>query len=429
MGRYLVYICFMKRKIFILSIYVFVVFSGYCQVVFQNKILDQNIKTVLMYLADDEMSFPIWDLGSSKHLTLSFDELGTDSKDYNYTLIHCNSDWTTSSLIQSEYIDGYFEDQITEYQSSFNTTVNYIHYSLQIPNDYMRPIISGNYVLQVYESSNPEKIVFTKRFMVVERKTDIKAISRNMNQGSYFYNDQELEIEIDYFENQFYDIAQNLKVQVLKNRNWCEQLELTQPDVIKGNEFTFNNFTKLKFKGGNEFHHFNTKDIHHYLENIVNISFIDNMYHFNLLENTDRTFQDYIYKPDINGRFKVDVSGSDYPSTEADYSYVYFTLRMQVPVQLGDIYVWGGLTNYNFTDENKMNYNFEQKAYECRLLLKQGYYNYQYVLMEKGKPDFTYIEGNHAITENSYTILVYYHDFRRNYDRLIGHTEFSTKPD
>lgn len=418
----------MMRKIFILSIYVFVVFSGYSQVVFQNKIFDQNIKTVLMYLGDDEMSFPIWDLGNSKYLTLSFDELGTNSKNYNYTLIHCNSDWTASSLVQSEYIDGYFEDQITEYQSSFNTTVNYIHYSLQIPSDYMRPVISGNYILQVYESSNPEKIIFNKRFMVVERKTDIKAISRNMNQGSYFYNDQELEIVVDYFENQFYDIAQNLKVQVLKNRNWCEQLELTQPDVIKGNEFTFNNFTKLKFKGGNEFHHFNTKDIHHYLENIVNISFIDNMYHFNLLENTDRTFQDYIYKPDINGQFKLDVSGSDYPSTEADYSYVYFTLRIQVPVQLGDIYVWAGLSNYDFTDDNKMHYNFEQKAYECRLLLKQGYYNYQYVLMEKGKPDFTYIEGNHAITENSYTILVYYHDFRRNYDRLIGHTEFSTKP-
>lgn len=382
-----------------------------------------------MYLGIDEMSFPIWDLGSSKYLTLSFDELGVNSKNYSYTLIHCNSDWTPSNLDQSEYMDGYFEDQITEYQSSFNTTVNYIHYSLQIPNDYVRPTISGNYVLQVYESSNPENIIFYKRFMVVERKTDIKAISRNMNQGAYFYNDQELEIVVDYFENQFYDISQNLKVQVLKNRSWCEQLELTLPDVIKGNEFTFNNFTKLKFKGGNEFHHFNIKDIHHYLENIVNISFVDNMYHFQIMENTDRTFQDYMYEPDINGQFKIDVLGSDYPANEADYSYVYFTLKMNVPVQLGDIYVWGGLTNYDFTDDNKMHYNFEQKDYECRLLLKQGYYNYQYVLMEKGNPDFTYIEGNHAITENSYTILVYYHDFRLGTDRLIGLTEFSTKPE
>lgn len=381
-----------------------------------------------MYAGDDELSLPIWDLGSSKFLRLSFDVLGEQTKEYSYTFIHCNSDWTRSDLDKSEYIDGYFEDQISEYQSSFNTTVNYIHYSLQLPNDYMRPTVSGNYVLQVYENTNPENIIFQKRFMVVERKTDIKALSRNMNQGAYFYNDQELEIVVKYFEDQFYDISQNLKVQVLKNKNWSGYLELTRPDIIKDNEFTFNDFTKLKFKGGNEFHHFNTKDIHHYLENIVNISFVDSRYHFQLLENTDRTFQDYIYVPDINGQYKIDVSGSDYSATEADYSYVYFTLKMNVPVQLGDIYVWGGLTNYNFSNDNKMHYNFEQKAYECRLLLKQGYYNYQYVLMEKGKPNFEYIEGNHAITENSYTILVYYHDFRKNYDRLIGQNEITTQP-
>ena len=70
-----------------------------------------------------------------------------------------------------------------------------------------------------------------------------------------------------------------------------------------------------------------------------------------------------------------------------------------------------------------MKYNFEEKAYEGRLLLKQGQDNYQYVLMENEKPDFTYIEGNHAQTENLYTILVYYHDFRGGYDRLIGVSE------
>jgi hypothetical protein len=100
---------------------------------------------------------------------------------------------------------------------------------------------------------------------------------------------------------------------------------------------------------------------------------------------------------------------------------------MNVPLQQGKMYVWGALTNYEFTTDNMLRYNFEQKAYEGRLLLKQGYYNFQYVTMEKGMPDFTYIEGNHALTENSYTTLVYYHDFSGGYDRLIGHTEISTR--
>ncbi len=414
------------RKILLFIVVAFLYTSSYSQEILYNKIYNKNIKTVLMYSGEDDLSLPVWDLGSSKYLTLSFDDLSTEIKDYNYKIIHCNSDWIPSDLDESEYIDGYFEDQISEYQSSFNTTINYTHYSLKLPNDYMRPMISGNYVLQVYESSNPDEIVFNKRFMVVERKTNIEGIVRNMNQTAYFYNDQELEIVVDYFENEFYDINQNLKVQILKNHNWINYLELTRPDLIKDKEFTFNNFSILKFKGGNEFHHFNTKNIHYTAENIKNINFVDNMYHFLLAENRDRTFEDYQYKPDINGLFKIDVTQSDYPETEADYSFVYFTLNMDAPMQQSEIYIWGALTNYDFTEENKMRYNFEQKAYEGRLQLKQGYYNYQYVLMENGKPDFTYIEGNHAQTENSYTILVYYHDFRRNYDRLIGVSEVSS---
>ncbi len=415
------------KKVVSVVLFLFLINAAFCQEAFYDKVYDSNIKTVLMYSDNDALSLPIWDLGSSKKLTLSFDDLSTDARDFSYTIVHCNSEWIPTDLDQSEYIDGYFDDQIQDYQSSFNTTINYTHYTLQLPNDYMRPMISGNYIVQVFESSNPEKILITKQFRVVERKTDIKAFIRNMNQGSYFYNDQEFEIVVDYFENDFYDIQQNIKIEVIKNRNRFEYLKPEKPDMINQNEFTYNNFTSLKLKGGNEFHHFNIKNIHHAGENIININFLNYEYHFQLLANKDRSFDEYIYKSDLNGLFKIDASQSQYPETEADYCWVYFTLNMDVPMQQGDIYVWGALCNYEFTDENKMTYNFEQKAYEGRMLIKQGYYNYQYALLEKGKFDFTYIEGNHAQTENSYAIYVYYHDFRGGYDRLIGQTEINTK--
>ncbi|MGM0408900.1 MAG: DUF5103 domain-containing protein, partial [Bacteroidota bacterium] len=368
----------------------------------------------------NRLSFPVLDLRSSKKLIMTFDDLDAEIKDYGYTIIHCNADWTPSDLDPSEYIDGYYEDQIDQYQSSFNTTVDYTNYTLTIPNDYMRPVLSGNYIIQVFEQSNSEKIIFTKRFMLVDSQTEIAVDVKNMAQSSYFYNDQQLEINVNYIGSEFYDISQNIRLTVLKNLNWKQQLVLERPDVIRDNEFIFNDFSRLKFKGGNEFHHFNTKNIHYAGENIQNISFVDQMYHFQLAEDRDRTFDDYEYKQDINGQFKVDVTQSNYPHTEADYAYVYFTLKMNAPVQNGDIFVWGALSNYDFTDENKMQYNFEQKAYECRLLLKQGYFNYRYVLVEDHKFDYTYIDGSHVQTENVYTILVYYHDFSGNYDRLIG---------
>lgn len=404
----------------LLIILLIVTLPCYAQEIFENKIFKENIKTLLMYVDGNDLSFPVLDLRSGKKLLMTFDDMDADVKDYYYTIVHCNADWTPSDLDPGEYIDGYYEDQIDQYQSSFNTTIDYTHYTLSFPNDYMQPVLSGNYVIKVYESSNPEDIVFTKRFMLVESQTEIDVQVKNMAQSSYFYNDQQLEINVHYIGSDFYDIDQNIKITLLKNLNWKQQLVIDKPDIIRNNEFIFNDFSKLKFKGENEFHHFNTKNIHHAGENIQNISFKDNMYHFQLKENKDRTFDDYDYKQDLNGQFKVDVTQSNYPHTEADYAYVYFTLHMKAPVQNGDIYVWGALSNYDFSSDNKMHYNFEQKAYECRLLLKQGYYNYRYVLVEDNKPDYTYIDGNHVQTENVYTTLVYYRDFRGNYDRLIG---------
>ncbi len=407
------------RKIFLFFILIFSIESA-AQDILEDKIYKENIRTALMFVEGDELSFPVLDLRSDKKMVLLFDDLDADIKDYYYTIIHCNADWTPSDLAPSEYIDGYFEDQIDQYQSSFNTTVDYTHYTLSLPNDYVKPVLSGNYIIKVYDSANPEEIVFTKRFMLVESQTQIETQLKNMAQSSYFYNDQQLEIKVEYNGSEFYDIDQNLILNILKNYNWKQSLVLERADIIRNNEFIFNDFSRLKFKGGNEFHHFNTKNIHYAGENIQNISFVNQVYHFQLAEDKDETFGDYEYKQDINGQFKIDVTQSNYPHTEADYAYVYFTLKMKAPVQNGDIYVWGALSNYNFTRDNKMRYNFEQKAYECRLMLKQGYYDYRYVLVEDNEPDYTYIDGNHVQTENIYTIFVYYHDFRGNYDRLIG---------
>ena len=69
-----------------------------------------------------------------------------------------------------------------------------------------------------------------------------------------------------------------------------------------------------------------------------------------------------------------------------------------------------------------MRYNAENEKYEQSLLLKQGYYNYQYVVKspyEKGI-DESLIEGTHFETNNDYSIYVYYHSSLEDRDMLIG---------
>jgi hypothetical protein len=73
-------------------------------------------------------------------------------------------------------------------------------------------------------------------------------------------------------------------------------------------------------------------------------------------------------------------------------------------------------------------YNDSLKCYQKRILLKQGYYNYEYVLLKDNQPaaSETELEGDHFETENSYSIFVYFRDITNNYDRLIGYKPFSS---
>lgn len=69
-----------------------------------------------------------------------------------------------------------------------------------------------------------------------------------------------------------------------------------------------------------------------------------------------------------------------------------------------------------------MKYNEETQAYFCTPYLKQGYYNYQYVLVDRrtGKPDSEELEGDWYETENSYTVLTYFRPFGARFDKLVA---------
>ena len=95
-------------------------------IVYKNNTFNEKIKTVICHKEEEELSLPIINLNSDDHLLLSFDELDTDIKDYYYTILHCNSDWTASDLMESEYIRGFTDELITNYEYSFNTIQKYI---------------------------------------------------------------------------------------------------------------------------------------------------------------------------------------------------------------------------------------------------------------------------------------------------------------
>ncbi len=61
-----------------------------------------------------KLSYPIIDLNGPVDLLLSFDDFSNEINNYYYKIIHCNADWTPSSLSESEYLEGFLQNQITE---------------------------------------------------------------------------------------------------------------------------------------------------------------------------------------------------------------------------------------------------------------------------------------------------------------------------
>ncbi|HUX57436.1 MAG TPA: hypothetical protein VMV77_10705 [Bacteroidales bacterium] len=145
-------------------------------------------------------------------------------------------------------------------------------------------------------------------------------------------------------------------------------------------------------------------------------------YNVFLYPTDNREFKPYFYWKDFNGKYYIAVQEGRNADTDADYVYVYFTLPSKQLIPGGKMYVSGGLNNWTFDKINLMTFNQEKKEYECTMLLKQGWYNYEYVYLKDGETDGTasLFEGSHYETENDYLVLVYYRNPRERYDRVIG---------
>jgi len=157
------------------------------------------------------------------------------------------------------------------------------------------------------------------------------------------------------------------------------------------------------------------------------VEFFKPFYNVELLP-TDKRNTGYTYDKDQNGRFLIHSQEALVDKTGSDYFLVHFTLPMENPVLDGGFFLLGDFVNNRQDAASKLIYNFENKAYEKTLLLKQGAYNFQYVLKPSkgGKPSTDLMEGSYWQTENEYQIFVYYHPIGERYDRLIGFRQIQT---
>lgn len=394
-----------------------------------NHIFNEKIKTVQLFKEGWNLSYPVIKLNSNEKLNLHFDLLDDQAETYYYTFIHCDKDWKKSDIFPNDYLDGYAENPIEDYETSFNTTVGYFHYKLSFPNDKVRLKLSGNYILIVYPIDKPGEPAITQRFIITEDAVKINVSAHRPLMTKDNNTHQQVDFTVNYTGLDINDPFRNVYAFILQNGRWNNAKRNLIPDFYGNNELKYNSLSdKNIFMGGNEYRYFDIKSIRYQTEYVQKIDFAAPNYNVYLYPSENREFKPYFYWQDFNGKYYIAIQEGQKPDIDADYVYVYFTLPSKQMISGGKMYISGNLNNWAFNKNNLMTYNSEKGEYECTMLLKQGWYNYEFVFMRDGTFDgtATIFEGSHYETENDYLVLIYYRNSRDRYDRAIGSVTANT---
>lgn len=382
-----------------------------------EKVEPSYISTIQFRGATEQSELPIIRLGQSIELT--FDALNGEEADFYYKITHHNFDWQPSDLSKSEYLDGFDDVRITEYQNSLNTLQIYSHYQLKIPNRDTRSLKkSGNYLLSIFSSNGD--LIFTRKFLVVEDLASVGVEVKRARDLRVIDEKQVVQFSVNSPNLLLRNPKQSVKTLVLQNSNLKTAITDLVPQYTMGNELIYKYDKEAAFGGGNEFFAFDNKDERSASNGIRSIAVTD-LYENYLFTNIPRYDRPYTYNPDINGNFVVRNIDARNQDIEAEYVRMHFNLQYYEDLGDKELHIYGNFNNWTIDGSTYLKYDSESDTYRNTRLFKQGFYNYKYVVVNRdGSIDEGAVSGDFWQTENDYTVVVYFRDLGDRYDRIIG---------
>lgn len=387
-----------------------------------------SVKSVRMTL--DE----VWDapavirLGSDDVLHFSFDELSHVYHRYTYRIRHCNADWTPSELLEIDFLDGFNDVLVEDWENSENTSQLYTHYKFSIPNEELQLKVSGNYIVEVFDDEqSDESPVAVYEFSVVESGASVSAAVSGDTDISFNDKYQQLSFVVAY-PSYVTSPATEIKPVVYQNRRRDNMVSGLVPTYTAGGKAEYVRNERLIFKAGNEYRRFELADPNSPGEGVEEVVY--SAPNYNALLYMDKPRRSHSNYRDENGLYYVNTFEGYGTEIEADYVNVHFAL--DIPYRSGgDFYLSGDFCGKGYSEENRLYYDEEGGYYFTSQMLKLGLYNYQYVWVpsSSGRADLSFIEGDFYNTENEYLIYIYYRGFSDRYDRLLTVCRINYNPE
>lgn len=383
---------------------------------------EPQIRTIQLAAEGNPTEPAVIQLGQN-NLQLLFDDLRSDRDNYYARILHCQYDWTRSDLQDLDYLTAYNEFPINNSEFSVDTHIPYVHYWLTLP----VVKLPGNYVVVVYRDGNKDDVVLSKRFIVYDNQVVFTNSGNMVGAGSIANINQQLNFTVNYGNITILNPLTDVHVVIRQNARWDNMAMDLRPSFVreieKELEYRFFDESKM-FRGGNEFRFFDLRSMNNPGRNVGYVARDKKPYEVYIMKDKPRTSEAYSQYNDLDGTFIIE----NYDYRDLAFSnYAHVTFSLATPPIDGDVYVTGGLSYWNLGNENKMQYDTAQGLYQTRILLKQGWYDYQY-LVKSGKLPPYYFEGSHFETENYYEIFVYNKPFQPRADLLIGYLRLERNP-
>lgn len=385
----------------------------------RHEVLSPQIRSLQVVAGDRWMDMPIIELGGDEVINISFDDLTHEYRRMEYRIEHCEADWTVSEeIFESDWLEGFNERPLENLEQSINTTVLYTHYNVQFPNEDTQMLIGGNYRVTISDVVTGHELL-TACFMVVDPIMQVGLSVTTNTDVEVNRTKQQVCASVNYRDLRVTNIDQQLTTVFLQNQRWDNAVWNPRPDFQLPDGARWQHCRDLIFDGGNTYRKYEVLDLHHATLGVDSMRWDGERNHAYLYTAEPR--RSYTYDEAPQGSFYLRNSDNINNDTESDYVWVHYALSTDAIPHSSSIYVNGTWTNGQLVPQYQLMYNDATGLFEASIMQKQGYYSYNYLLMD-ASGSITYLpsEGNFFETQNKYTALVYYRGIGERTDRLVA---------